>query len=131
MKIMQVCVLAMVGLRMRSAWLISRACRPTCVSPISPSTSALGTSAATESMTMMSTALDFTSNSAMRSASSAWLGWLTSRFSRSTPSRLAQRRVQGMFRVDERRHAARLLGLGDGVQGDAWSCRSIRVRKSR
>ena len=37
---------------LRSAWLMSRAWRPTWVSPISPSISARGTSAATESMTM-------------------------------------------------------------------------------
>ena len=36
---------------LRSAWLISRAWRPTWVSPISPSISARGVSAATESMT--------------------------------------------------------------------------------
>ena len=40
---------------LRSAWLISRACRPGNESPISPSSSALGVSAATESMTTMST----------------------------------------------------------------------------
>ena len=41
---------------LRSAWLISRACSPGRLSPISPSSSALGTSAATESMTITSTA---------------------------------------------------------------------------
>src|SRR2546428_247512 len=40
----------------RSAWDMSRACRPMWASPISPSSSARGTSAATESITMMSTA---------------------------------------------------------------------------
>ena len=35
---------------LRSAWLMRRACSPTCVSPISPSISARGTSAATESI---------------------------------------------------------------------------------
>ena len=56
---------------MRIAWLISRACRPTLVSPISLSwISFLGTRAATESMTMMSTALDLMSISAIRSPSS-------------------------------------------------------------
>ena len=37
---------------LRSAWLMSRAWSPTWLSPISPSISALGTSAATESMTI-------------------------------------------------------------------------------
>ena len=49
----------------RSAWLISRAWMPTNVSPISPSISARGTSAATESITIMSTAFDITSISAI------------------------------------------------------------------
>ena len=73
---------------LRRAWLISRACTPTKLSPISPSISALGTSAATESMTMMSTALDMTSISAIWSASSALPGWLTRSDSMFTPSRL-------------------------------------------
>ena len=42
---------------LRSACDISRACRPTCVSPMSPSSSAFVTSAATESTTTTSTAL--------------------------------------------------------------------------
>src|SRR5919197_578599 len=41
---------------LRRAWDMSRACRPTWESPISPSISALGTSAATESTTTTSTA---------------------------------------------------------------------------
>ena len=73
---------------LRRAWLIRRACTPTKVSPISPSISALGTRAATESITMTSTALDNTSISAICRASSALPGWLTSSDSISTPSRL-------------------------------------------
>ena len=41
---------------LRSAWLISRACRPTWLSPISPSISAFGVSAATESIATTSSA---------------------------------------------------------------------------
>src|SRR6267378_2598268 len=41
---------------LRKACDMSRACRPMCESPISPSISALGTSAATESITTRSTA---------------------------------------------------------------------------
>src|SRR5947207_1649328 len=40
---------------LRSAWLMRRACRPGSESPMSPSISALGTSAATESITTTST----------------------------------------------------------------------------
>ena len=73
----------------RSAWLISRACRPTWLSPISPSISARGTSAATESMTMMSSAPERISMSAISSACSPVSGWETSRSSVFTPSALA------------------------------------------
>ena len=74
---------------LRSAWLISRACRPTWLSPISPSISARGTSAATESMTMMSSAPERISMSAISSACSPVSGWETSSASVSTPSCLA------------------------------------------
>ena len=55
-KMQQVFVLAMVDVNLRSAWLINRACNPTTLSPMSPSISFLGVSAATESTTSMSTA---------------------------------------------------------------------------
>ena len=60
---------------LRSAWLISLACKPTCESPISPSSSALGTSAATESTTITSIAPLRTSASAISSACSPLSGW--------------------------------------------------------
>ena len=56
MKITAVLERAIAPVSLRSAWLMSRACNPTCESPISPSISALGTSAATESITTTSTA---------------------------------------------------------------------------
>ena len=71
---------------LRNAWLIRRACRPTCWSPISPSISARGTSAATESITMMSTAPERTSMSAISSACSPVSGCDTSNSSTLTPS---------------------------------------------
>ena len=74
---------------LRSAWLISRACRPTWLSPISPSISARGTSAATESMTIRSSAPERISMSAISSACSPVSGWETSRASVSTPRRCA------------------------------------------
>ena len=70
MKMMHVRVLLSDGLSTRSAWLMRRACIPMLGSPMSLFSSFLGTSAATESMTMRSTELDFTSISAIRSASS-------------------------------------------------------------
>ena len=74
---------------LRIACDISRACSPTWQSPISPSISACGTSAATESTTTTSTAPDFTSRSQIASASSPEFGWETSSESRSTPIRRA------------------------------------------
>src|SRR5213080_5207785 len=71
---------------LRSAWLIRRACKPGSESPISPSISAFGTSAATESMTTTSTAPDRTRISVISSACSPVSGWETSRLSMSTPS---------------------------------------------
>ena len=102
----------------RSAWLISRACMPTKLSPISPSISALGTRAATESITMMSTAFERTSISAICSASSALPGWLTRSASMFDAQPLAPGRVERVLGVDERRDAAAPLGVGHGVQRD-------------
>ena len=76
----------MLPVSLRRAWLISRACRPGSWSPISPSISAFGVSAATESITTMSTALERTSMSAISSACSPVSGWDSSRSSTLTPS---------------------------------------------
>ena len=71
---------------LRSAWLIRRACRPTWESPISPSISARGTRAATESTTITSMAPERTSASVISNACSPVSGWETSRPSTSTPN---------------------------------------------
>ena len=68
---------------------INLAWSPTNESPISPWISALGTSAATESITTTSTAFDLTKVSAMESASSPQSGWEIRRLSKSTPILLA------------------------------------------
>ena len=70
---------------LRSAWLMSLACRPTWLSPISPSISAFGTNAATESMTMTSRAPERMSMSAISSACSPLSGCETMSESVSTP----------------------------------------------
>ena len=70
MKMMHVRVLLRLGLSTRRAWLISRACIPMLASPMSLFNSFFGTRAATLSMTIRSTALLFTSISAMRRPSS-------------------------------------------------------------
>ena len=69
----------------RRAWLMRRAWIPTKLSPISPSISARGTSAATESTTTMSIPPDRMSVSVISSACSPVSGWLTSSSSTLTP----------------------------------------------
>ena len=70
---------------LRSAWLISRAWMPTKLSPISPSISARGTRAATESTTTMSTPPERMRVSVISSACSPVSGWLTRSSSTLTP----------------------------------------------
>ena len=103
---------------LRSAWLMSRACRPMWLSPISPSISALGTRAATESMTMMSTAPERTRISTISSACSPVSGCDTSRFSMSTPELPRVLDVEGMLRIDVGRHPAGLLHVGHEVEAE-------------
>ncbi len=86
MKMQTVLVFEMLDVSFRRACDISRAWRPIFESPISPSISALGVSAATESMTMMSMALERISESAISSACSPLSGCEMSRLSTSTPS---------------------------------------------
>ena len=86
MKIAVVLVWLSAPVIFRSAWDISRAWRPTWLSPISPSISARGTSAATESMTTTSIAPERISMSAISRACSPVSGWETSSPSVSTPS---------------------------------------------
>ncbi len=86
MKIAVVPVLLRAPATLRRAWDIRRAWRPTWLSPISPSISAFGTRAATESMTTRSIAPERISMSAISSACSPVSGWETSSASVSTPS---------------------------------------------
>ena len=78
--------LATIAVNLRRAWDIKRACRPTWESPISPSSSARGTRAATESMTTTSIEFERTNISAISRACSPLSGWETSKLSMSTPS---------------------------------------------
>jgi hypothetical protein len=86
MKITQVRERLTAPVSLRSAWLMRRACKPTCESPISPSISARGTSAATESITSTSIAFERTSVSTISSACSPVSGCETISSSMSTPS---------------------------------------------
>jgi hypothetical protein len=72
---------------LRIAWLISRACRPRCWSPMSPSSSARGIRAATESTTIRPTPPVRARVSTMSSACSPQSGCETRRSSSFTPRR--------------------------------------------
>ena len=127
MKITAVLLLLMTPVSLRSDWLIKRACRPTCESPISPSSSFLGTKAATESMTITSTALDLMSISVMCMASSPLPGWLTSSVSSSTPSFLAQLGSRACSASMKAAMPPRALRLGDHVQGQRGLAAGLRA----
>ena len=88
-KIMSVLVCATTAVSLRIACDMSRACSPMWLSPMLPSISACGVSAATESTTITSRAPDLASCSHMVRASSPLLGWETTRSSRLTPIFLA------------------------------------------
>ena len=110
---------------MRRAW------RPTWLSPISPSISALGTRAATESMTTMSIAPERISMSMISRACSPVSGWETSSASVSTPSFCA---YSGSSACSASMNAAmppRLLRVRDGVQRHGGLTVSSLGRRSR
>ena len=84
-KITEVLDLEMAPVSLRSACDIKRACSATWLSPISPSISALGTSAATESITITSIAPERTRTSTISSACSPVSGCEINRSSVLTP----------------------------------------------
>ena len=106
----------MLPVSLRNACDIKRACRPICGSPISPSISALGVSAATESTTTTSTEPERTSMSAISSACSPLSGCEISKFLHVDAEFLRVLRIERVFGVDERRRAAHLLHLRDHRQ---------------
>ena len=75
-----------VPVNLRKAWLINRACKPGNESPISPSISAFGTKAATESITIKSIEPERTSASAISNACSPVSGCEINKLLTSTPS---------------------------------------------
>ena len=89
MKMTAVRDLLIVPVSLRSAWDMRRAWSPMWASPISPSISAFGTSAATESTTRTSSAPLRTSISAISRACSPVSGWEIRRSSVEIPSLLA------------------------------------------
>ena len=115
-KIKQVLEVLTTPASLRKAWLMSRACRPTWLSPISPSISARGTKAATESTTTTSNAPERTNASAISNACSPVSGWLRYRVVDVHADASSIGRVQGMFDVDKAAHAAGPLGFGNDMQ---------------
>ena len=79
MKIQVVRVREIDAVILRIACDIRRACKPTFLSPISPSISVFGVNAATESITMMSIAPELINCSAMSRACSPQSGWAIQR----------------------------------------------------
>ena len=79
----------MVAVSLRKAWLMRRACRPGKESPISPSNSAFGVKAATESTTIKSTAPERTNESTISRACSPVSGWLINISCKLTPKACA------------------------------------------
>ncbi|CUQ20511.1 Uncharacterised protein [Flavonifractor plautii] len=85
MKMTTQLVLAMEPASLRRAWLMRRASRPTWESPMSPSISARGVRAATESTTTTSMAPERTRASQISRPCSPVSGWEISMESMSTP----------------------------------------------
>jgi hypothetical protein len=79
-------------------------------SPIWPSSSGAGTSAATESTTITSSALERTSISQISSACSPESGWLTIRLFEVDAELLGPGRIEGVLGIDEGGHAAASSG---------------------
>src|SRR5450759_3562992 len=105
MKITVVCEREIEAVSLRSAWLMSRAWRPGWQSPISPSISARGVSAATHQR--------------IRDFESLLAGiWLRNQKILEIDPKLARvDRIERVLGVDEGADAALFLGLGDDMQG--------------
>ena len=89
MKIQQHPALLIEPVNFLNAFDINRAWSPIWESPISPSISAFGVNAATESITTKSTAPDRIRLSAISNACSPLSGWEINKFAISTPNFLA------------------------------------------
>ena len=110
---------------LRIAWLISRAWAPTWASPISPSSSALGVSAATESTTTTETAPERTSVSVISSACSPVSGCDDQQLVDVDAELLGIDRVERVLGVDEGADAALALLLGEHVQRERGLARAL------
>src|SRR6201992_494424 len=102
---------------LRRAWDMRRAWRPTWLSPISPSISARGTSAATEAITTLSMAPDRLTG--VRLGHEQGVG--------VDPQIFGVLGVERVLGVDERGDAAELLSVGDRVQGHGGLTAALRA----
>ena len=96
-KIQQVFVLLILAVSFRNACDINRACKAHLESPMSPSISAFGVKAATESITIISIAPERINESVISSACSPLSGWEIKRFSISNQAsqrKLGRKHVQ-------------------------------------
>ena len=110
---------------LRRAWLMSRAWMPTKESPMSPSISALGTRAATESSTTQSTPPERISVSVICRASSPVSGWLTSSSSTFTPQARAYPGSRACSTSMKATMPPRLLCLGQDVLAESGLARGL------
>ena len=108
MKIRQVFDFETTPVSLRSACDMRRACRPICASPISPSISARGTSAATESTTTTSTPSGADEHLDDLERLLAVVGLRDEQVVEIDAELLRVLRVERVLGVDERRHAAEL-----------------------
>ena len=116
---------------LRSAWLIRRACRPGSESPISPSISARGVSAATE---IDDQNVDRAGAHQRIDDLQRLLAGIRLRNQQvfQIDAKLAGiDRIKRMFGIDKGADAALLLGFGNRYAGPASSCPSFPARKSR
>ena len=112
---------------LRMAWDIIRAWTPTVWSPIWPSSSARGVSAATESIATRSTAPGADEHVGDLERLLAVVGLRDEQLVDVHAEVLGVQGVHGVLRVYERAHAAELLGLGDDVVDQRRLARGLRA----
>ena len=112
---------------LRSAWLMSRAWRPTWVSPISPSISARGVRAATESMTTHVERARADQHVGDLERLLARVGLGDEQLVDVDADGRGVDRVHGVLGVDVGADAAVALGLGHDVHGEGGLARRLRA----
>src|ERR1700754_631996 len=113
MKITMVLERLIEAVSLRSAWLIKRACSPGIWSPISPSSSARGTSAATESITSTSIAPQRVGDLERLLAG---VGLRDQEVVDVDAELAGIDRIERVLGIDKGADAALLLGFGDAMQ---------------